>query len=58
MGQWMSGLKATRFGIIPAVVLGGIGTLVVIALWTWLFPELRHTEQFYGVPEPEKTVAG
>jgi hypothetical protein len=25
------------------VVLGGIGTLAVIAAWTWLFPDLRRT---------------
>jgi len=25
------------------VVLGGVGTLVVIALWSWMFPELRRT---------------
>ena len=58
LGQFESGLTAHWFGIVPAVVLGGIGTLIVIALWTWLFPELRHTEQFYAVPEPEETVAG
>jgi hypothetical protein len=23
-------------------VLGGIGTLVVIAIWAWRFPELRN----------------
>jgi len=27
------------------VVLGGIGTLVVIGLWAWLFPELRKADQ-------------
>jgi hypothetical protein len=40
-GQFESGLTAQWFGTVPAVVLGGVGTLVVIALWTWLFPELR-----------------
>jgi hypothetical protein len=29
---------------VPAVVLGGIGTLVVTALWAWGFPELRQAE--------------
>ena len=58
LGQFESGLTAQWFGTVPAVVLGGIGTLVVIAAWAWLFPELRRTEQFYTTPEPEKSVAG
>jgi len=43
LGQFESGLTAQWFGTVPAVVLGGVGTLVVIALWAWLFPELRKT---------------
>jgi MFS family permease len=42
LGQFESGLTAQWFGTVPAVVLGGVGTLVVIALWTWMFPELRR----------------
>jgi MFS family permease len=41
VGQFESGITAQWFGTVPAVVLGGIGTIVVVALWTWLFPELR-----------------
>jgi MFS family permease len=40
-GQFESGLTAHWFGTVPAVVIGGVGTLVVVALWAWLFPELR-----------------
>ncbi len=43
LGEFESGLTAHWFGTVPAVVLGGIGTLVVIGLWTWIFPELRRT---------------
>jgi MFS family permease len=57
LGQFESGLTAHWFGTVPAVVLGGIGTLVVIAVWTWLFPDLRRTDQFYGTPQPEKSAA-
>jgi MFS family permease len=42
LGQFESGLTAQWFGTVPAVVLGGVGTLVVIGLWAWLFPELRR----------------
>src|SRR5579863_493710 len=41
-GQFESGLTAQWFGTVPAVVLGGIGTLIVIVVWAWRFPELRH----------------
>ena len=42
LGQFESGLTAQWFGTVPAVVLGGVGTLLVIALWAWIFPDLRH----------------
>jgi MFS family permease len=49
LGEFESGLTAHWFGTVPAVVLGGVGTLVIIALWAWMFPELRQ-------PNPEGTV--
>jgi len=42
VGQFESGLTAQWFGTVPAVVIGGIGTIVVVALWAWLFPALRQ----------------
>jgi MFS family permease len=42
LGQFESGLTAQWFGAVPAVVLGGLGTLVVTALWAWWFPQLRR----------------
>ncbi len=45
LGEFESGLTAQWFGTVPAVVLGGIGTLVVIATWAFLFPELRQADQ-------------
>ena len=44
-GQFESGITAHWFGTVPAVVLGGVGTLIVIASWSWLFPELRHADE-------------
>lgn len=41
-GQFESGVTAQWFGTVWAVIFGGVGTLVVIAVWAWLFPELRH----------------
>jgi hypothetical protein len=47
-GQFESGVTAQWLGAVPAVVLGGVGTLVVIALWAWLFPELRGVDRLAG----------
>jgi hypothetical protein len=30
---------------VPAAVLGGVGTLGVVALWARLFPELRRADR-------------
>src|SRR5580704_6561210 len=49
-GEFESGLTAQWFGTVPAVVLGGIGTLVVTAIWAWKFPELRKVEQVHSLP--------
>ncbi len=44
LGEFESGVTAAWFGTVPAVILGGAGTLVIIALWAWMFPELRQTD--------------
>jgi MFS family permease len=41
VGQFESGITAQWFGAVPAVVLGGIGTVLVVAAWALLFPALR-----------------
>jgi hypothetical protein len=45
VGQFESGITAQWFGAVPAVVLGGIGTIVVVALWARLFPQLRQPKE-------------
>ncbi len=45
LGEFESGLTAHWFGTVPSVVLGGIGTLVVIGIWAWGFPELRNADK-------------
>ena len=44
VGQFESGVTAQWFGTVPAVVLGGVGTIAVVALWSWFFPGLRRYE--------------
>jgi MFS family permease len=52
-GQFESGVTAQWLGTVPAVVLGGVGTLVVIAVWAWLFPELRQAAALTEIKAPE-----
>jgi MFS family permease len=54
VGQFESGLTAQWLGTVPAVVLGGIGTMAVVALWSWLFPSIRKLDKLEIHP-PDKT---
>jgi MFS family permease len=46
LGEFESGVTARWFGTVPAVVFGGIATLVVVAAYARLFPQLRKMDQF------------
>ncbi|MBZ5684147.1 MAG: MFS transporter [Acidobacteriia bacterium] len=48
-GQFESGLTAQWFGTVPAVVLGGVGTLLVVTLWAWWFPDLRRAGELHSI---------
>jgi MFS family permease len=45
VGQFESGLTAQWFGTVPAVVLGGLGTIAIVAMWAWRFPALRRVNE-------------
>jgi MFS family permease len=49
LGQFESGITAWWFGVAPAVVLGGLGTLAIVTAWTLLFPELRKVDELSKV---------
>ena len=49
LGEFESGVTAALFGTVPAVVLGGAGTLAVVALWVVRFPTLAKRDRL--VPE-------
>jgi MFS family permease len=48
LGAFESGATAALLGTVPAVVLGGIGTVAVALLWMKLFPTLRRVERLDG----------
>jgi MFS family permease len=41
LGEFRAGFMAAWIGVVPAVVFGGVGAVVVAAAWAWLFPQLR-----------------
>ena len=49
LGEFESGLTAALFGTVPAVVIGGVGTLAVVAGWMKLFPPLRTVDRLSDV---------
>lgn len=44
-GEFESGVTAQWWGAVRAVVIGGIGSLVVTGLWSVLFPNLRRADK-------------
>jgi MFS family permease len=45
LGEFESGITAALFGAVPAVLIGGLGTIAVALLWMKLFPSLRKIER-------------
>ena len=45
LGEFESGVTAAWLGPVAAVVCGGVGTLVVVALWALAFPALRKIDR-------------
>jgi len=44
LGEFESGLTAALFGVVPAVLVGGVGTIVVVIIWMRLFPQLLRID--------------
>jgi MFS family permease len=49
LGAFESGVTAALFGTVPAVILGGVGTLIVVAIWMGIFPPLRTVDRMRDV---------
>ena len=48
LGEFESGVTAAWFGVVPSVVIGGVGAVVVAGAWAWLFPTLRNARRLDG----------
>ena len=45
LGEFESGVTAAWLGVVPSVVVGGLGTLAVVWLWMRLFPALASIDR-------------
>jgi MFS family permease len=45
LGDFRAGAMAAAFGAVASVLIGGIGTLLIVALWMRLFPQLLHVDR-------------
>lgn len=51
LGEFRAGVSAAWFGTVPAVLIGGVGALLVTGAWIKLFPALAqrdHLSQQHG----------
>jgi len=46
LGAFEAGLVAALVGAVPAVLLGGLGTIAIAVAWMLLFPDLRRIREF------------
>lgn len=51
LGEFESGATAAAFGPVGSVVLGGVGTLLVVGLWFKMFPALAQRDRLQS-PAP------
>ena len=54
LGEFRAGSSAAAFGVVPAAVMGGVCTLLVVGLWSKWFPSLRQANQFSDVEYKSK----
>jgi MFS family permease len=45
LGEFRAGMVAWKLGAVTAVVMGGVGTMAVAAIWSQLFPKLRDARK-------------
>ena len=50
LGEFESGMTAALLGTVPAVVLGGIGTIATAIVWMGLYPQLRRVQSLNDRP--------
>jgi MFS family permease len=54
LGDFESGTVAAWLGAVPAVLIGGVGSLVIAAIWMLLFPTLRRIDRYQPAKDSER----
>ena len=52
LGEFESGATAALLGPVGSVLLGGAGTLAVVAVWIWRFPQLARRDRLSEKASP------
>ena len=50
LGEFESGITAHWWDTVPAILAGGIGSVLIVILWAVLFPRLRTADRFEARP--------
>jgi MFS family permease len=64
LGEFESGLTAQWWGAVRATVIGGLGALIVAAVWAGVFPQLRKADELTAeslrehVPAAQEILSG
>lgn len=58
LGEFRAGTMAALVGAVPAVIVGGIGTVAVALIWMRIFPDLREVRHLDRVILARRTTSG
>jgi hypothetical protein len=45
LGEFRAGAVAAALGAVPSALIGGMGTIAVMLIWIWAFPQLRRVDK-------------
>jgi MFS family permease len=54
LGEFESGVTASWFGVVPATIIGGVGSIAIALIWMKLFPDLRRLKSIAGPSQESK----
>jgi MFS family permease len=54
LGEFESGAVAAWLGAVPSALIGGLGSLLVAAIWMMIFPDLRRVDRFEPADDEER----
>ncbi|MES2918379.1 MAG: MFS transporter [Pseudomonadota bacterium] len=58
LGEFRAGVSAAFIGLVPSIVVGGVGALVVAGIWMWWFPELARRDRLVEADDNGEAAGG